>query len=210
LEKRAIGQPPGQSKTGEKKEMKIKRGLFEILAVATILTALVTTGCGRWKCFYEQPSVSPLGSQSDEVWKNQEANAEVSDFVVYQHEFQRDSEKLNTDGEDHVKQIADRLLRGQDAPVVVERSNTSVREDTVYGYPVHVNPELDMRRREIIVRSLTAMGISDADQRVVVAPAYVPGLRGPEAEAAYRRGMTSYNEGSFGGFFFGGGSGFGF
>ena len=44
-----------------------------------------------------------------------------------------------------------------------------------------------MRRREIVVQSLVAMGVTDAEQRVVVAPAYVPGITSNEAESAYLR-----------------------
>jgi hypothetical protein len=63
-----------------------------------------------------------------------------------------------------------------------------------------------MRRREIVVRSLQAMGIADADDRVLVAPALAPGMKAYEAESAYGAtiGRQSGNSG-FGGFFFGGG-----
>ena len=78
-----------------------------------------------------RPAAEPLGSVSDSIWQDLERNAEMSDFVVYQHEFQKDREFLNTDGEDHVKQIAGRLMLGQDARVIVERSRTTVRPNTV-------------------------------------------------------------------------------
>lgn len=181
------------------------------LAVAALLL-LAATGCQRWSQFTD-PAPAPLGTLSDPIWRNQEANAERSDFVVYQHEFQGNTEFLNTDGEDHVKQVAARLLRGQDAQVLIERSMTSAREDTEFGYRVHPNPELDMRRREIVARSLAAMGIADAYERVVVSPALTPGFTADEAESAYRTGIgvsgfgTPY--GGFGGFTTGGfGSGF--
>jgi len=183
----------------------MKTNRFKMSLAAALLAALLTSGCQRWKPFYEEPSMSSLGTQSDSVWRNQEANAEVSDFVVNQHEFQRGSARLNSDGEDHVKQIAFRLMQGQDAPVVIERSRMSARPDTVYRYPVHTDPELDMRRRDVIVRALVAMGISDSDQRVVVAPAYVPGFRAMEAEAALQRGFSNTGNGSSGGSYGGGG-----
>ena len=133
----------------------------------------------------------------------------MSDFVVYQHEFEKDTEYLNTDGEDHIKKIAARLGKGQDARVVIERTRLSTRPDTESQYPVHTNPDLDMRRREIVVRSLAAMGVADADQRVMVAPALAPGMKAYEAESAFHStiGRQSGSSG-FGGFFFGGG-GFG-
>jgi len=181
-------------------------------AAVALLVMVSATGCKAWRLFYQHPTVSPLGALSDPVWQMQETNAEMSDFVVHQHEFEKDTEYLNTDGEDHIKQIAARLGQGQDAYVVVERGRFSPRADTQYGYPVHPNPELDMRRREILVRSLAALGVVDADQRVVVAPAYAPGFKGYEAEAAYGSAMGGggrsggYGSG-FGGFFFGGGGG---
>ncbi len=181
---------------------------MRLLSACAALLLLATTGCQGWGRQFRDPAPAPLGTLSDPIWKNQEANAEYSDFVVYQHEFQGNTEFLNTRGEDHVKQIALRLLSGQDAQVLIERSMTSARADTEFGYPVHPNPELDMRRREIVVRSLLAMGVADAHQRVVVAPALTPGFTADEAEAAYRTGIgagtfgTPY--GGFGGFTTGG------
>ena len=183
-------------------------------ALAASLVILLATGCcnDAWKQFYQAPPMIPLGSQTDAIWQNQEANAEMSDFVVHQHEFEYNAEWLNMGGEDHVKQIADRLMAGQEAQVIVERSMTSVRTDSQHQYPVHPNPELDMQRRDIIVRSLAAMGIADADQRVVVAPAFAEGFTGSEAEAAYYGGMAGGGMGGgmggssgFGGFMFSGG-----
>ncbi len=176
---------------------------------AACLIILVAGGCQgpAWRNYYASPPAAPLGSLSDPVWQNQEINAEHSDFVIHDHEFELNPDRLNTGGEDHVKQIAARLLEGQDATVVVERSMSSPRPDTEHQYPVHPNPELDMRRRDIIVRSLLAMGVSDADERVVVAPAFAQGITGNEAEAAYGVGLSG---GGFGGTGIGGfGGGFG-
>jgi hypothetical protein len=169
-----------------------------------VLVVITAPGCQGWNKLYDPPAAAPLGSLSDPVWQNQEINAEMANFIIHQHEFRKDSEVLNTGGEDHVKQIAHRLHNGHDAKVVVERSFMSPRGNTQYKYPVHPDPKLDMRRREIIVRSLAAMGITDADSRVVVAPSFAQGLRAAEAEQAFRNGMQ--NSGGFGGGF-GGGSG---
>jgi len=155
-------------------------------AVLTLLSALM---CGAVGCEIGEtrarPVAQPLGSLSDPVWQNQELNAEHSDFVVHEHEFAQTQEFLNTAGEDHVKQIAARLAAGHDAQVLVERSRNSALAATKYQYRVHPNPELDMRRREIIVRSLTALGIQDAEARVVVAPALAPKYRAGEPAATY-------------------------
>lgn len=180
---------------------------IRLLLAGTAVVLLAVTGCQGWGRI-ANPAPAPLGALSDPIWRNQEANAERSDFVVYQHEFQGDTEFLNTGGEDHVKQIAYRILRGQDAQVIVERSMTSARADTEFKYPVHPNPELDMRRRDIVVRSLAAMGIADSHERVVVAPALTPGITADEAESAYHSGIGSSGmgtpSGGFGGFMTGG------
>jgi hypothetical protein len=185
------------------------------LAAMACLSVLLAAGCECNPCRSRgyRPSPSSLGALSDPVWQNQEENAEHSDFVVHQHQFTRDAEWLNMAGEDHVKQVAARLVSGQDAKVVVERSMTSARDDTEFQYPVHPNPELDMRRRDVVVRSLAALGVSDADERVMVAPAFAQGITGNEAEAAYARGLSSDTTGvpgvggsaGFGGFMFRGG-----
>ncbi len=188
--------------------MKSEPRLATLLSAALCLAALGATGCECWKQYYQSPSSLPLGAASDPVWQNQERNAEASDFVVYEHEFKPDTEWLNLGGEDHVKQLAARLLAGQETPVIVERSMSSPAPGTRFQYPVNPNPELDARRREIVVRSLAAMGIHDADQRVVVAPALVPGLTGNEAESTYYQAMGQGN-GAFGARGFGGFGGFG-
>lgn len=195
--------------------MRVKNRSSKVSAAIGCLLILFAVGCHTSPCGTHayRPAPAPLGSLSDPIWQNQEANAEQSDFVIYEHEFQNNAEWLNTAGEDHVKQIAARLLTGQDAKVVVERSMNSARADTEFQYPVHPNPELDMRRREILVRSLAAMGVTDAEDRVVVAPAIAQGITGNEAEAAYASGLSGgtfggpgmTGAGGFGGFIFGGG-----
>ncbi|PQO42146.1 hypothetical protein [Blastopirellula marina] len=160
-----------------------------------------------------------LGASVDELNRSQEVNAEAAQYVVYQHEFQpnfvagkgeKDAWKLNGYGEDHVKQIASNLLRGDESPVVIERSQTSPKQGTEYEYPVHFNDELDEKRRRCVVASLVALGVNDAESRVVVAPSFSEGLTSGEAAAAYRRGMTTNNRGGSGGYgSFGGGGGFG-
>ncbi len=166
----------------------------------------LAVGCGYPKF---NTTEAPLGTISDEIWKAQEHNAEASDFVIYQHEFKLNETRLNTSGEDHVKQIAERLLMGQDFPVVIERSMTSPRPDTEFKFPVHPNPELDMRRRHLVVLALERLGVAGADERVVVAPAFAEGYESQEAIGAYGRGMSLFGGGGgFGGGGFGGG-GFG-
>lgn len=160
------------------------------------------------------PGPTPLGTHVDEFMRLQEENAEASKYVVYTHEFEAHDEgdttgrtgwRLNAYGEDHVKQIAVNLKRGDAFPVVVERSATSVAEDSEYAYPIHFNDALDAKRRQVVVAALQALGVPDADQRVIVAPAFAEGYTGVEASRAYNDATISRRPGF--GFGFGFGSG---
>jgi hypothetical protein len=181
------------------------------LALALCALSLVTTGCGyfrRARVAYQRPSPPPpLGTISDSLWTNMESNAEASDFIIYEHEFVYRKTRLNDAGQDHLKQLAARIQSGQDMPVMIERGRTAEREDTEYKYPVHLDPDLDNKRRGVVVRSLEALGVENAEERVVVAPALRPGQKASEAAAAYQQGISNY--GGFGGGFGGFGGGFG-
>ena len=177
------------------------------IAAAVGAVMLLTVGCPGWR---DRRPAAPLGTLSDPVWQNQENNAEHSDFVIHEHEFIADTEYLNTLGEDHLKQIAARLAAGQDALVLVERSMNSARPETVHKYRVHPNPELDVKRRDIVVRSLLAMRIPDADTRTVIAPDLAPRYRAAETATSdfsdYGGGFQNGGGGGgFGGGFGGGG-----
>jgi len=186
---------------------------------AALLSLALGGGCaGPWaraRAAYRTPAPpATLGTVVDQINQMQEANAERSDFVIYQHEFRLNTDVLNDAGKDHVKQIAARLQQHPDFLVLVERSLTSIDPQSEYQYPVNPNPELDMKRREVIVRSLAAMGVPDADQRVVVSHALTPGQKAVEAERDYQQQLNSFGGfgglggfGGFGGFGFGGGFG---
>ena len=177
-----------------------------LCALSVLLSA---AGCGTPSLYYQAPPPPEmLGTKVDQIMQIQEENAEASKFVIYQHEFELNKYKdgvmisgvrLNEYGEDHVRKIAEGLRNGAPFPVVVERSQTSPKAGTEYEYPVHFNADLDMKRREVIVRALTRTGIADADTRVVVAPAFAQPLTGQEAEAAYSTGLWSGGMGGWGG-----------
>jgi hypothetical protein len=184
--------------------------LCRALLAAASLFAISITGCPSWSWTdfgFHRPRAAPMGTLSDPVWQNQEHNAERSDFVVHEHEFTGATEFLNTLGEDHLKQIAARLAAGQDAQVIVERCRNYARPETEYKYPVHPNPDLDVRRREIVVRSLLAMRIADADARVVIAPDLAPLYRADDTPAVYSEPDNSNQRGNGYGGGYGGGMG---
>ena len=147
----------------------------------------------------------PMGYATDPHFRQQEGNAEASDFVVYEHEFQGNSARLNDAGEDHLKQIAARVDKTP-FPIIIAQSRITPRADTVYKYPVHANEELDLKRREVVVQALGAMGVFDAEKRVVVGRALTFPYTDQEAERAYMIGIMGWRLGGGG---FGAGGGFG-
>lgn len=176
---------------------------------AIALAAMLVSGCHYNKHSDSQipyDSVAPLGTISDDIWQKQEENGEASDFVIHESEFVGTTAKLNAAGEDHIKQIAVRMV-STPFPVVIEPSSMSVNESDKYKYPVNGNDDLDMHRRNVIVKMLAAMNVRDADERVVVSPAITPGFEGFEAYKAYNNGFRNRGNGGVGGAFggFGGG-----
>jgi hypothetical protein len=164
---------------------------IEVPAFLWIFTAVTLFGgCCGWE---KRTPTPPLGIQSDAIWRRQAAGASASDFVIYQNEFVKNEIRLNTAGEDHLRSIAARLHCGAPVPVIVERSTTHIRPDTKHHYPIHPDPELDRRRREHIVALLIAMGIPNADQCTVVAPAMAEGFTAEEAAHAFNQGLMSGN-----------------
>jgi hypothetical protein len=200
-------------------------------SLAAMLTlCVVSSGCQHLTRSVNEPAPPMLGQTLDRINMRQEDNAEASKYVVYQHEFDLNKFEngqnvggyhLNEAGQDHVKQIAANVKRGAPFPVIVERSQTSALPNTEHKYPIHYNPALDMQRRAVVVRALNEMGVPDAEDRVVVAPAITPGIYGVEGERAFYRatsgragyggggaGLGGFGLGGFGGGGFGGG-GFG-
>lgn len=184
---------------------KISRRRFAALALTSATTAMFS-GCHYYhqaRAVYQPPpAVAPLGAVSDPIWQSQEARAEASEFVIYQHEFQDDAPYLNFCGQSHVKQIAARLQYCPNMPVVIQPDMTKIDESTEFKYPVHPDPVLDLKRREMIVLALQEMGVADAEKRVVVAPAYAEGFTAVEAQQAYNAALSGAGQ-------FGGGGGFG-
>ena len=178
---------------------------------AFLVMAGLAGGCShRHACTFPIAPPNPLGYASDPMWMLQETGGEASDFVIYDHEFAHRTSRLTPAGEDHVKQIAARV-GSTPFPVVVERTNDAVNPNDEFQYPVHHNPVLDLQRRDVVVRSLLAMNVRDANDRVVVAPAIAEGFEEAEAEGAYLRGLgrqNTFGNGNGGGFGYFGGSGF--
>ncbi len=177
----------------------------------SLLLLPLATGCSwhhHLMSFHrDTPSLPPLGDISDSYWQQQESGAEADDFVVHQHEFHADSARLNEGGRNHLIQIATRLRAGEHYPIIVEASVTGEGEGED-SYPVHPDPDLDRKRREIVIRSLKALGIEEPEDLVVVAPAFAQPGRGGATVGGGFGGPGLYG-GGFGGGSFGPFSGFG-
>ncbi len=130
---------------------------------------------------YDRPF--PLGQVTDAHWETQQTNAEAAKFVFYDHEFVGDTAKLTPKGQKHLLQVAIRLEHVP-FPVVVEQS------------PDGRYPQLDLQRRQTIVKHLIEVGLEGIENRVIVAPAFAEGLRAVEGEAAY---YSTFGYGNFGG-----------
>lgn len=178
------------------------------ISLAALLSALAfASGCHHYQqaraLYQPPPAVAPMGAVTDAVWQSQEARAEASEFVIHEHDFTYRAARLNDCGMSHVRQIAARLMHCPQMPVVIEPSRSKIREETEFQYPVHPDPELDLRRREVVVLALQHFGVPDAEKRTVVAPAWAEGFTATEALRVYQAALS----GGFG--FGGGGAGFG-
>jgi hypothetical protein len=137
----------------------------------------------------------PIGQVSDSFWETQQTNAEAADFIFYDHEFRGDTAELSPGAKRHLESVALRLEHVP-FPVVIEQSQHNAK------------PQVDAMRRQAIVMHLNRMGITNADERVVVAGAFAEGFTAVEGERAYYNGVLGNLNGGGTGRRFGGTGGF--
>lgn len=125
----------------------------------------------------------PIGQVSDSFWETQQTNAEAADFIFYDHEFRGDTSELGPSAKRHLESVALRLEHSP-FPIVIEQSRHNAQI------------ALDNARRQTIILHLNRMGITNADERVVISSAFAEGFTGIEAEQSYYSGILG---GSFGG-----------
>lgn len=150
------------------------------------------------------PETLPLGSTVRAHYHTMQTNGEAADFILHRLDFVGSTAELTPAGRDRILEIAARA-RSAPFPVLIERSWNNA------------NPELDQHRRRIVAAILTDLGIPEADQRVIVAPAYGKGITSQEGQMdyyqfIYSRGYGGYGYGGYGnagGFGAGGLGGFG-
>jgi hypothetical protein len=121
----------------------------------------------------------PVGQVSDSHWETQQANAEAADFIFYDHEFRGNTAELSPGAKKHLMQVALRLEHVP-FPVVVEESPGSHSSSETAR-----RQALDQARRQTIVEQLARLGVSNVEERVVVANAFPEGYTAIEAEGAY-------------------------
>jgi hypothetical protein len=127
----------------------------------------------------------PIGQVSDAFWETQQTNAEAADFIFYDHEFRGDTAELTPGAKRHLESVALRLEHVP-FPIVIEQS------------PHNGRIALDKARRQTIVMHLNRMGITNADERVVIASAFAEGYTAIEGERAYYQGIISGGYGGMG------------
>jgi hypothetical protein len=148
-----------------------------LLERACLLTAMAVLCCGCDSCWPSRcgvPDRYPLGSVNRAHYQTMEANAEAADFILHRNEFVGETTELTPYGKDHILEIAARA-RCAPFPILVERSENNS------------NPTLDDRRRSTLAQALVGKGVTDAQERTIIAPAYGKGFTGAEAEANYSR-----------------------
>jgi hypothetical protein len=129
------------------------------------------SGCG-WHAGCDcasTPCLYPLGAVNQAHYEAMQANGRAAAFTVHEFEFIGTSSELSPAGKDHLLEIAGRA-RTVPFPIVIERSDGNS------------NPTLDEHRRASVAQVMLDLGIGDAAQRTIVAPAYGKEPIGREAE----------------------------
>lgn len=131
------------------------------------LAAIAPAGCRSDRSFADYDTHP--GGIVHAHYHTMQTNAEAADFILYRNEFVGETAELTPAGRDHVPEIA---ARAQTAPfpILIERSENNA------------DPDLDERRRQAVVSRLVEMGLSDAEVRTIVSPAYGRGISGIDAE----------------------------
>lgn len=157
------------------------RQTIQTLTWFSALVGLAVAGCKSPSVRPPHDRPFPLGQVSDAHWETQQTNAEAADFVFYDHEFVGDTAELAPGARRHLEEVAMRLEHTP-FPIVIEQS------------PHDAKPDLDRQRRQMVVQQLARLGLTDVEERVVVASAFAEGFTAMEGENAY---YTSLG-GSFG------------
>lgn len=115
---------------------------------------------------------APVGQYACEWQVTQREAADAGQSMIYEHEWYRGGAELGPFGQRHMERLASQLIQSGDQVLIESHfDRESNRADT------HLNDE----RRSAVVGALVDRGVSDAEQRVVIAHARSDGLYGEEA-----------------------------
>lgn len=190
------------TRVGRPKIRKRAALLFAAILACGVLGMLPTTaqawfGCNSGWCGFGGHGghhlalqAAPRGSFVHKFIAVQANKAEPLDFVFYGNEWYKGGTTLGPYGRYHVGEVAKRLPKVP-FPVVLEP---------------HINPAVNEARRKLLVEALLNLGISDAQQRVVIAYPPSEDLRGDDIE----RLIVNRTQQLYGQNFFNGFRGFGF
>ncbi|MDX1968263.1 MAG: hypothetical protein SFV23_13890, partial [Planctomycetaceae bacterium] len=115
------------------------------------------------------------------------AGAAAQEFWISEHEWYDNGTQLGPEGRQHVRRLAEALADPQ-IQVIVEAADVAINYDEEYAAALVANAELNEQRRLKVVGELSAVGVADADQRVVVQPIERVGVHGVEAPRIYNLG----------------------
>ena len=168
-----------------------------IISVALAVACLVISGCAgthqQSHKTYGGPPYGPahdrpfpVGQVTDSFWETQQTNAEAADFIFYDHEFKRmttddhaETAQLSPLAKKKLEQVASRLPHVP-FPVIIEQFPRD--HDTAKN---HQKGLVEEARRRTVVEQLNRLGITDADERVVISNAFPEGFTGIEGERSY-------------------------
>jgi uncharacterized membrane protein YgcG len=127
----------------------------------------------------------PAGVYSCQWQTEQKLRAEQDKYVIYQYEWYAGGKRLGPDGRRHIETIATRLA-AVPYPVIVEKSDDSALDET---------------RRKYVVETLTLLGATDAERRVILGYSEAEGFDGAEAVRLGNRAPSGPATGPAGGGF---------
>ena len=141
---------------------------------------------------------APIGTYTRNIFQEQADLAKAERLVVYREEWVTGVAQTKYCALDHLEVIAEWIVKKR-----MPHSTFPVRIEPVG------DPLLDQARRSVVVNFLTARGVRDAEQRVLIYPPSAEGLRWDSIERLYIRGfgITTGGTGTTAGT--GAGSGFG-
>jgi len=156
---------------------------------------------------------SPPGTYVNPWYDAQICSARAYDYVISRHEWFAGGRELGPDGKLHVRKLADALLSCPER-VILEAEPVMFEGTEELDVAEQRNAELNEDRRQAVIATLVEHGVTDAEERVFVAPLDRVGVHGIEAPRIYNQLIRGGGGGggrgqSGGGGFGGGGGGFG-